>query len=171
MDKFARRLRTLREGLGFSQQRLADEIGTSKSSINMYERGEREPGFETLEAIADIFNVSFDYLLGKTDVRWSISDKTGIVNGDKEKPKLSQDESVLIGNYNTLNPSGKEEAQKRVSELAEIPRYTNADDSTDTTLAIAALGGDGVKFKNIPVRDKEDVLGILKKRKEKENNK
>lgn len=35
----------------------------------MYERGEREPGFETLEAIADYFNVDMDYLLGKSDHR------------------------------------------------------------------------------------------------------
>lgn len=40
-------------------------IGVSKSSVNMYERDEREPGFETLEAIADFFNVNMDYLLGR----------------------------------------------------------------------------------------------------------
>ena len=35
----------------------------------MYERGEREPGLETLEAIADYFNVDMDYLLGKSEHR------------------------------------------------------------------------------------------------------
>lgn len=35
----------------------------------MYERGEREPGFETMEAIADLFNVDMDYLYGRTDVK------------------------------------------------------------------------------------------------------
>ena len=34
----------------------------------MYERGEREPGIETLEAIADFFNVDLDYLIGKSDI-------------------------------------------------------------------------------------------------------
>jgi transcriptional regulator with XRE-family HTH domain len=51
------------------QQRLADEIGTSKSSVNMYERGEREPGIETVTKIAEYFNVDVDYLFGTSDIR------------------------------------------------------------------------------------------------------
>lgn len=50
-----------------SQQDLADALGISKSAINMYERGERQPNFETLESIADYFNVDIDYLLGRTN--------------------------------------------------------------------------------------------------------
>lgn len=69
MIKFNSRLKYLRENANISQQILADRIGISKSSINMYERGEREPGLETLEAIADFFNCDMDYLLGKSDTR------------------------------------------------------------------------------------------------------
>lgn len=69
MSKFSERLKLLRAERGLSQQEFAKQLGNiSKSSINMYERGEREPGFETLEAIADFFNVDMDYLLGKSDV-------------------------------------------------------------------------------------------------------
>ena len=53
MATFSERLKSLRSEKGWSQQRLADELNLSKSSVNMYERGEREPGFETMEAIAD----------------------------------------------------------------------------------------------------------------------
>lgn len=66
MVKFSTRLRELRKRHGLSQNALAEIIGTSKSSINMYERGDREPGFETLEAFADFFNVNMDYLLGRS---------------------------------------------------------------------------------------------------------
>lgn len=70
MTKFSERLRHLRTERGFSQQEFANQLGgISKSSINMYERGEREPGLETLETIADFFNVDMDYLLGKSDIR------------------------------------------------------------------------------------------------------
>ena len=62
MATFSERLKSLRSEKGWSQQRLADELKLSKSSVNMYERGEREPGFETMEAIADTFNVDMDYL-------------------------------------------------------------------------------------------------------------
>ena len=68
MTKFSVRLKELRTSKGLTQQKLADYIKVSKSSVNMYERGEREPGFETIEAIADFFNVDIDYLLGKSDI-------------------------------------------------------------------------------------------------------
>lgn len=67
MAKFSSRLRQLRQERQLSQQALAQRLGLSKSSVNMYERGEREPGLETLELIADTFNVDMDYLLGKSD--------------------------------------------------------------------------------------------------------
>ena len=69
MATFAERLKSLRREKGWSQQRLADELDLSKSSVNMYERGEREPGFETMEAIADLFNVDMNYLYGRTDIK------------------------------------------------------------------------------------------------------
>ena len=67
MAKFNERLKLLRRESGLSQQDFAKQLGTSKSSVNMYERGEREPGIETLEAIADYFNVDMDYLLGSVE--------------------------------------------------------------------------------------------------------
>lgn len=77
MPKFSERLRLLRASKGLSQADFAKQIKVSKSSVNMYERGEREPGLETLERIADYFNVDMDYLLGKSDIvnknSWSIA--------------------------------------------------------------------------------------------------
>lgn len=67
MPKFNERFKYLRSQKKLSQQELADLLGISKSSVNMYERGEREPSLETLELIADFFNVDMDYLLGKSD--------------------------------------------------------------------------------------------------------
>ena len=66
MADFANVLKLLRLEKSLSQQELADRLGISKSSISMYERGERNPDFETLELIADFFNVDVDYLLGRT---------------------------------------------------------------------------------------------------------
>ena len=68
MPKFYERLELLRTNACLSQMDFARQIKLSKSSVNMYERGEREPGLETLERIADYFNVDMDYLLGKSDV-------------------------------------------------------------------------------------------------------
>ena len=67
MAQFNVILKLLRNEKNMSQQELADALKISKSAINMYERGERQPNFETLELIADYFNVDIDYLLGRTN--------------------------------------------------------------------------------------------------------
>lgn len=50
-----------------NQTDLGSALNLATSTISMYENGKREPDFETLETIADYFNVDIDYLLGKTD--------------------------------------------------------------------------------------------------------
>ena len=61
------RLKELRKEKGISQLRLATELNTSQNTISRYETGEREPGIDELIKIADYFNVSVDYLIGRTD--------------------------------------------------------------------------------------------------------
>ena len=63
--EFKDRLRDLRLQRGYSQIELGKKLGLSNSAISMYERGERKPDFETLDLIADFFNVDVSYLLGK----------------------------------------------------------------------------------------------------------
>lgn len=74
---FGERLRELRTEKQLSQSEFAKQVRLTKSAVNMYERGEREPSFEVLEKIADYFNVDLDYLLGKTDCKnkFSVSEK------------------------------------------------------------------------------------------------
>ncbi len=66
---FSKRLKQLRKQQGLSQNSLAREVGISKSSINMYERGEREPSFATLQTLCTLFGVDADYLLGNEGKR------------------------------------------------------------------------------------------------------
>lgn len=66
---FALKLKELRENLGLSQRALALKLHISQSTVGMWESGQREPNFKTIERLADFFNVSTDYLLGITDKR------------------------------------------------------------------------------------------------------
>ena len=61
------RLRILREEAGFSQNKLAKLIGIQQSSLNRYESGFSNPTPETLLWFADYFDVSMDYIYGRTD--------------------------------------------------------------------------------------------------------
>ena len=60
-------LNPLRTKHGISQQKLASIIGISQHSINKYENHNIEPDIDTLIRLADYFNVSIDYLVGRTD--------------------------------------------------------------------------------------------------------
>lgn len=61
------RLKELRKKKGLSQLRLATELNTTQNTVSRYETGEREPGIDELIKIADYFNVSVDYLIGRTE--------------------------------------------------------------------------------------------------------
>lgn len=67
MASFPAILKELRSENDITQAELAAILKTAKSTISMYEQGKREPSFETLEAIADYFNVDMDYLMGRSE--------------------------------------------------------------------------------------------------------
>ncbi len=64
MVDFGNKLKTLREKKGLSQKQLGLQLGLTKSTISAYENGLRKPSYDVLIVIADIFNVTTDYLLG-----------------------------------------------------------------------------------------------------------
>lgn len=68
-ERFAERLRDLREAAGLTQKQLADKLGVSRGSISYYENCERVPDIIFLEKTAYFYGVSTDYLLGLTDVK------------------------------------------------------------------------------------------------------
>lgn len=61
------RLITLREERKLSQVEVARALGMSRSGFSMYELGQREPDMETVRKMADYFNVTTDYLLGRVN--------------------------------------------------------------------------------------------------------
>lgn len=63
----ADRLRLLRESLKVPQTKLAELAGTTQSSINRYENDQSVPPLELLLWYADYFDVSLDYIFGRTD--------------------------------------------------------------------------------------------------------
>ncbi|MGM9884842.1 helix-turn-helix domain-containing protein [Streptococcus hyointestinalis] len=62
---FASRLKVLRVSNGYSQTQIAQSLGTVQGVVSKYECGIREPDLKMLVKIADFYNVSLDYLLGR----------------------------------------------------------------------------------------------------------
>ncbi len=67
MGNFQTVLKTLRKSAELTQDELANKLRVSRSTIGMYESGAREPDYETMENIADFFDVDIDFLFGRTN--------------------------------------------------------------------------------------------------------
>ena len=69
MEIFAERIRELRLEHGLTQEEVGEIIGVKRYSIYSYEKGRACPEMKGLAALADYFDVSMDYLAGRTDKR------------------------------------------------------------------------------------------------------
>jgi len=64
---FQERLRLTRNEKGVSQKQVADGVNITEVGYQNYEVGRRKPNFDVLISLADFFNVSLDYLVGRSD--------------------------------------------------------------------------------------------------------
>lgn len=64
---FADRILGLRKEHGLTQKQLADDVGLSEVGIKSYEGRRRKPAHDAIISLADFFNVSTDYLLGRSN--------------------------------------------------------------------------------------------------------
>lgn len=73
MSILGSRLKELREGRGLRQEDIADIFSYGKSTISQWESGKNAPEYKIVTKLADYFNVSTDYLLGRTDEKHPFS--------------------------------------------------------------------------------------------------
>lgn len=97
MADFANILRTLRTNHSLSQSDLAARLGISKSAVSMYEQGRREPDFNVLRKIADIFHVEIDYLLGRSGASENYEPVT--IAAHLDTSDLTEDELDDVARY------------------------------------------------------------------------
>ena len=88
----ARRLKELRFKNGITQSEFARAIGVAQQTVGGWEKNYSSPNYELLDKIADYFNVTTDYLLGR-DV--------------KSPPPLSLDQRNLLSGFDDLNDAGR----------------------------------------------------------------
>nr|DAZ17072.1 MAG TPA: helix-turn-helix domain protein [Caudoviricetes sp.] len=104
------RLIQLRENKQLKQIEVAKLLNIGTVTYNRYEKGEREPDHKMLNKIANFFNVSTDYLLGLTDIPYTVDDyiakqkKAGMQPVDNQ---YSADEQELVNMYRDLPYEGQ----------------------------------------------------------------
>ena len=82
-------LRLLREERGLSQQKLAEMLNTTQQTIFKYEKTQSEPDISTLIKLADIFNVTVDYLIGNSEIKEKNAKLNAVVLTEKETKHIS----------------------------------------------------------------------------------
>jgi transcriptional regulator with XRE-family HTH domain len=96
------RIRELRKAKKVTMKELGNMIGVAESTMSLYETGKRKPDPETLSRLADYFNVSVDYLLGRDEgqpqpaPKYSTDQRKEIVLKKLEKKSLAQLEAILV---------------------------------------------------------------------------
>ena len=105
---FYQRLKDLREDMDMNQTKIANIIGTSQSYYAQYENGNRPLPFDRVVELANFYNVSLDYIAGRTN------DKRGLTRSE-----LSENETNLIKNFRSLSIERQSRALERIQMLME----------------------------------------------------
>ncbi|CAK7069518.1 helix-turn-helix transcriptional regulator [Tissierella sp.] len=116
---FGEILRRLREEKGLSQKDLADYLKISRQAYNHYESGKREPSYETLKSLSNYFEVSTDYLLGRTDIRNS-ADRISEALEDDEELSIFWDDMKERPELKILFKQTRELSPKAIQQVIRI---------------------------------------------------
>ena len=100
MEILAERLKQLRDEFGYDQKVMGKKLNITSSAYGYYEQGRNEPPLETLVKIAEIFNVTTDYLLGLSNKRehpiyYHLSDKLTLSHAEMSVIEKMKEISLL----------------------------------------------------------------------------
>lgn len=116
MSEFSERLTNLRESRGWSKTYTANKLKLNLPTYANYEYGRREPDLETVERIADLFDVTADYLMGRKSSPNVVIKKPTDLNEALDsvmsfdgKPLNEHDKKVMINIWKAYYKSKDEE--------------------------------------------------------------
>jgi transcriptional regulator with XRE-family HTH domain len=103
---FGERLKMLREKAGVSQQKIADIVDLTQQAVGKWENNKAEPDLATVAKLAEFFNTTTDYLLGKTD------------DPHPPDPDIKDSPLAFYGNTNGINLEELEKVINRAVKQA-----------------------------------------------------
>ena len=110
------RIRALREKTGMSARKFAEEMGMKYTTYYGYETGSREPGSDSIVALAKYYNVTTDYILG-------IEKSPAPAEADTGDKRLDD----IIENYHQLNEDGQQQLADQAESLTYMPKFKKCD--------------------------------------------
>lgn len=141
---FPERLTKLREKECMSRQQLADILGVSRASLEYYEKGKRTPDIEVLYKLSEHFNVTADYLIGRTDKCGESTDENAVC----EYTGLSENAIKALHILKIESVHGYIESNIEIKELSELIKKKLIEDE---------------EMINSTKRDDKELLDLLSK--------
>lgn len=114
-----KRLRYLREKRKLSQLELAKKLDMPNQNLSNYERGFRQPDYETLNKIADFFDVTADYLLGRSDDPQLT---------EKEEKEVDKETKELLNLLDNLPEEERKKYIEKFKAYVDISTHARDDD-------------------------------------------
>lgn len=107
------RLKSLRNEKGALQKDVAEYLKISTSAYGFYEQGKRIPDIETLNKLSDYYNVSIDYLLGKSNIK------------ESAETILDSEKSITLALHNNdgIDEELPDEARKEIEDFIEYVKH------------------------------------------------
>lgn len=105
---FSTRLKELRTDNDMLQSNLAEKLNLKSSAISKYEKGLTQPSIETIIKLAEIFNVTVDYLVGASDIK-----------NPYDVIRITSSEADLVDNFRKLTHENKIRIDERIKTMIE----------------------------------------------------
>lgn len=140
-------LKQLRLDRKLTQAALANALDVAQTTISSWERGEKSPDPDTLVRLANFYNVSVDYLLGRENKK----------EAPLPVPMLGKDAQKLLDMYGELDKENKDQVMRYVTSLYYVDR---ANKSAQYSGALAAYEG-GTQQHTVSKETAEKVLRRL----------
>ena len=118
MEIISKRLKQLREDAGLSQSKIGQLVGVPQSSIYRYEQGQSTPSPKTFRWYADYFDVSLDYIFGRTDNPHG-THYEGKVKIEKAYPEMEKFIEMCFDPGSPMNERLKESLLRMMKEGTE----------------------------------------------------
>ena len=107
-------LKKAREAIGLTQPQVADKLGISDGTYKNYEQGKREPNNTLLLKIADLYEVTTDYLLGRETKK-----EPDVLTRLSKEYNLSETEKILVSAYLSISKSERAKFIETIEKTIE----------------------------------------------------
>lgn len=151
------RLKELRKKAGITQKQLAEELHVAQNTVCNWENGVRQIDMEYLQQIAEYFNVSTDYILGREDPLMAAAYDTVLIQEFKSLPKEKREAALAYVSDSQLTARDKRDIARDMEQLTESIETSDAlmfdgeplsPEAKESLLAAMRLGLEAAKLKN-----------------------